>query len=256
VPALRGFDDLLAVGEGALRLREDLSAADLSARMAGLVSHLDEAGHLDGQRGELFPVLPPQLGAERFRIDRAAIPWFGFPAVGLHVNGFVREGDETRMWLATRSDAVRTFPGHLDTLIGGGQPVDLSLEENLLKEAREEAGIRPETARHARPVGYVSYCVQHGRRLRPDILFCFDLELDPAFEPVALDGEVASFSLLPIEEVAEIVRTTRDFKFNCNLVIIDFLARHGHLTPEDPDYLQIVRSLRAPLDPVATSATS
>ena len=50
--------------------------------------------------------------------------------------------------------------------------------------------------------------------------------------------------LWPIARVAEIVRDTREFKFNCNLVIIDFLVRHGLIAPEYPEYLEIVKGLR------------
>ena len=42
------------------------------------------------------------------------------------------------------------------------------------------------------------------------------------------------------------VRDTDDFKFNCALVVIDFLIRHGLLTPDDePDYLRLVSGLHA-----------
>lgn len=58
------------------------------------------------------------------------------------------------------------------------------------------------------------------------------------------DSEVESFQLLDIREVAEIVSTTDDFKDNCNLVIIDFLIRHGVLRPESPGYLDLVSGLR------------
>jgi hypothetical protein len=40
------------------------------------------------------------------------------------------------------------------------------------------------------------------------------------------------------------VATTRDFKFNCNLVLIDFFVRHGLIGPDDPDYEAICRGLR------------
>lgn len=41
------------------------------------------------------------------------------------------------------------------------------------------------------------------------------------------------------------MRDTDDFKFNVNLVIIDFLIRHGLLRPDDePDYVAIVHGLR------------
>jgi len=41
------------------------------------------------------------------------------------------------------------------------------------------------------------------------------------------------------------VRSGSDFKFNVNLVIIDFLIRHGYLSPDlEPDYLGLVSGLR------------
>ena len=62
--------------------------------------------------------------------------------------------------------------------------------------------------------------------------------------PKAVDGEVDEFLLWPIERVAEIVRDTCEFKFNCNLVIIDFLIRHGYLDPDlEPDYTEICLGL-------------
>ena len=50
---------------------------------------------------------------------------------------------------------------------------------------------------------------------------------------------------MPIAEVAEIVRGSRDvFKFNCSLVVIDFLIRHGQIGPEHPEYFYLVTGLR------------
>ena len=64
--------------------------------------------------------------------------------------------------------------------------------------------------------------------------------------PVAADGEVDEFMLWPLEQVAETVRETSEFKFNCNLVILDFLVRHGFLDPDtEPDYTEICRGLHA-----------
>ena len=58
------------------------------------------------------------------------------------------------------------------------------------------------------------------------------------------DGEVEAFYLWPIEQVAERVRGGDTFKFNCSLVIIDFLIRHGVIEPEHPDYLALQSGLR------------
>jgi len=57
-------------------------------------------------------------------------------------------------------------------------------------------------------------------------------------------GEIESFALWPIERVARTVAETREFKDNCNLVIIDFLIRHGLIQPDDPDYVALVSGLR------------
>jgi hypothetical protein len=42
-----------------------------------------------------------------------------------------------------------------------------------------------------------------------------------------------------LDKVASLVRETVAFKMNCDLVIIDFLMRHGYITPEHPDYLAL-----------------
>jgi hypothetical protein len=46
-----------------------------------------------------------------------------------------------------------------------------------------------------------------------------------------------------MEKVAEVVRETEAVKLNCNLIIIDFLIRHGHIKPDEPDYAELVSGL-------------
>ena len=43
----------------------------------------------------------------------------------------------------------------------------------------------------------------------------------------------------------ETVRETDDFKFNCALVVIDFLIRHGHIAPGKTEYLTLAHGLRS-----------
>jgi hypothetical protein len=63
------------------------------------------------------------------------------------------------------------------------QPHGLSCRENVLKECAEEAGIPPALAATARPVGAVSYLTIAANGYKPDVLFCYDLELPPDFIP-------------------------------------------------------------------------
>lgn len=58
-------------------------------------------------------------------------------------------------------------------------------------------------------------------------------------------AQVEEFMLWPVEKVAEVVAGSTEFKTNCNLVIVDFLIRHGHIKPEQPGYLQLVKLLRS-----------
>lgn len=220
------------------------SAADRSATLGRVVESLVAAGELPGRHGEMYAV-STDFGVEPLAtLDRAAVSWFGVPAYGVHLNGFVRRADGLWMWVAVRSRSKPNFPGMLDNMVAGGQPVGISARDNMRKECAEEASMPDEIARCARPVGAISYCVEHERGLKPDTMFCYDLELTDSFVPRSNDGEVESFELWPIARVAETVSETTRFKFNCNLVIIDFLVRHGILGPDDPDYVAITNGLR------------
>ena len=44
---------------------------------------------------------------------------------------------------------------------------------------------------------------------------------------------------MPLPEVAALVFETDRFKFNCNLVVTDFLIRHGFIGKEDGEYEEI-----------------
>ena len=176
-------------------------------------------------------------------MERAAVPWFGVRAWGPHMTGFVRKKDGLYIWVPRRSYDKPTYPGELDNTVAGGQPAGIGLLDNLIKECGEEASIPPELARQAKAVSYVSYWNQSGRQLKPDIMTCFDLELPHDFTPRANDVEVHAFELWPVQRVYETVRDTSEFKYNCNLVLIDFFVRHGLMHADDPDYFAIVEGL-------------
>ena len=78
------------------------------------------------------------------------------------------------------------------------------------------------------------------------VLFCFDLYLPNDFQPKPVDGEVEQFYLYNIEQVLSMM--AKDYpdpmKPNCYMVVIDFLIRHGFVSPDVPGYLDLVRELR------------
>jgi hypothetical protein len=117
------------------------------------------------------------------------------------------------------------------------------LMENLIKESSEEAHIAPRLARQAKPTGVLNYSFESAQGLRCDTLFCYDLDLPGTFKP-RVSEEIARFELMPLKKVLTLVRTTQRFKFNVNLVIVDFAIRHGIVTPEnEPDFERIVAGL-------------
>lgn len=220
----------------------ETDCAGRTRALACVLEGLVRQGVLPALHGERYAVGPVQ-GEPLLLIDREAASWFGTRAYGQHMNGYVRDGDDLRMWIGRRARDKRHFPGKLDHLVAGGMPHGISPAANLAKECWEEAGIGPELAAKARPVGSLTYCRETETGLKPDTVYCYDLELPAEFQPRCTDGEVEEFQLMPMHEVRDLVRDTDVFKPNCSLVIIDFLIRHGWLGPETEDYLDIVAGL-------------
>ena len=239
------YPEIFVVSERSLTFTDTLTGFERrSAAMARVLADLVKSGLLPPERGEFYPVAAAISEEPFFQLDRGAISAFGIRAFGVHVNGFIRHDNGTiEMWIARRARDRMAYPNMLDNMVAGGQPIGLGLKENVIKECAEEADIPATLAAQARPTGAISYTYEAADGLKPDIMFCYDLALPEDFVPRNTDGEVAAFYRLSIGEVAKIVESSLEFKFNCNLVIIDFLIRHGFLSPEHPDYLKLIQGL-------------
>jgi len=233
------------LGNGITISRDLKGFKDRSEAIKGVVNDLIEQGDLPNLRNELYPVTTNLFDPPYFQLDRAVIPYFGARSFGVHLNGFVTNSDGTKMlWVARRAEDRLVSPGLLDNTVAGGQPIGLGLFENLIKECDEEASIDKELSKKAISVGVISYMMESEIGLKPDTLYCFDLELPREFVPRNKDGEISEFYLWPIEKVARIVNDGFDFKFNCNLVLIDFFVRHGFIAPNHPNYIELIKGLR------------
>jgi isopentenyldiphosphate isomerase len=221
------------------------SPAKRTAAMRAFAHELRDQGRFkDLWRGEEYPVTWEFARPPLLTMERAAVPWFGVRAFGPHMTGYVRKKDGLYIWVPRRARNKPTFPGELDNTVAGGQPAGISLKENLIKECGEEAGIPRVLAEQARATSFITYWNQSGAQLKPDLMTCFDLELPEDFTPHAHDGEVEDFELWPVQRVFETVRDTIEFKYNCNLVLIDFFVRHGLFLADEPDFLTLVEGLR------------
>ncbi len=235
---LAGHPELRADGDGFAVRAEGLERLGLALHQAGVIG---------APRGEPYAVASRFAGPELARVDRSAAVALGVLSTGVHVNGVVWRPDGPHLWIARRSATKATYPGKLDNIVAGAVAAGHDALSTLVKECGEEAGIPPDLAATARPAGAVTYAAAVERGLRRDLLYVFDLSLPEGVQPRPVDGEVESFTLMPAAEVARIVETSDRFKFNVNLVILDFLVRHGLIRPSHPDYPEIVAGLRAPV---------
>jgi len=242
--ALAPYDTVFHVGPRGVALDDGLTEFDQRTQYVDAVlRQISDRGLMSKWRDEPYAVTAGFGGRPLFVMERAAVPLFGVRAHGVHMNGYVRKAGHLHMWIGRRSHSKPTYPGMLDNMVAGGLPYGLTPKECLVKEADEEAGIGRTLASRAVAVGAITYCAETEEGLKPDVQYCYDLELPVDFRPTCRDGELEGFMLMPIEDVAALVRDTREFKFNCNLVVIDFLVRHGLIGPDDPDYVAIVQGL-------------
>ena len=180
-----------------------------------------------------------------FTIERAAASLLGIKKYGIHLNAWVEKQGEMFLWVAKRAMDKHTFPGRLDHLVAGGHGTGYSIEETMIKECAEEANIPSVIAQHSQPVSMISYVMDNKQKLQQDNLFVYDLQLEPDFVPHNTDGEAEEFYLWPVDKVLQRVAGSRDYKTNCNLVIIDFAIRHGFLKPDEAYYSEICSGLHS-----------
>ncbi len=242
---LANWPRVFQVGPTVVKLNPELdSFSQRTEAVRDVIQELVRAGVIARHHGELYPVTATTRQKALLVIDRSAAPYFGIRAFGQHLNGFVRDGEELKMWVGRRVSTKWNAPSKLDNMVAGGLPHGIGLAQNLEKECWEEAAIPAELAARALPAGAVTYCVETEQGLKPDVILCYDLELPHDFVPSSTDGSVENFYLWPVQKVAEVVRDTEEVKANCNLVMIDFMIRRGFITPSEDDYLELTLGLR------------
>ncbi|XP_068718299.1 uncharacterized protein [Montipora capricornis] len=208
----------------------------------------DVFGTLRGWRDEMYPVMASFDSKPCFMMERSAACLLGVLQYGVHINGyFTDQSGQFFMWVARRSPTKQTWPSKLDQIVAGGIICGEKIEETLIRECAEEASITEELAKTATPAGCVSYFFEDERGLFPEIQFVYDLVLPQTFHPINSDGEVDEFYCWPIDKVKNKLATD-DFKPNCALVVLDFMIRHGFVSPDnEPHYVDFVCGLHSTL---------
>ena len=245
---LRRFPGVFRVADDRIDLVAEGDAAAVSQAVDDVVDALVAEKQIPKTRTETFDVAVRWGAPPIFRLDRGAVPFFGTRAYGVHLNGYRYDPDAMLLWVGRRAANKRVAPNKLDNLVAGGIGNGHGLVETLVKEADEEAMIPPELIARAVAAGAVSYRMETALGIRDDVLFVYDLEVPAEFVPQNRDGEIVDFALMPAAAVLGRIRQGTDFKFNVNLVILDFAVRRGILSPDDPEYLEVASGLHRPLD--------
>lgn len=223
------------------------------ARFDALHRRLHREGLILGWRDEPFPLWPldqPTVacvegGSARplARIERAAARFWGSLTLGAHCNGWLADaqGRPTHLWIARRSRHKATDPGRLDNLVGGGVPDGQTPAQTLLREGWEEAGLSAQRMTAARPGSTLLLLHAVPEGLQRECLYGFDLQLGADERPINQDGEVESFTCLPVAEAIE-AAACGEMTVDAALVTLDFALRHSLLGAEAAGLSQRLRA--------------
>ncbi|CAI4044059.1 hypothetical protein SKDZ_10G3390 [Saccharomyces kudriavzevii ZP591] len=194
-------------------------------------------------------------------IERAMAGVLGIITYGVHINGYVLDPKSKRIqfWIPRRSETKQTWPLMLDNIIAGGLGYPYGIYETVLKESIEEANLEKSIIEdNIKAAGVVSYLYFTGDIsvttfdkesdfIVGEVEYVYDLKLGKEVIPKPNDGEVESFSLFSLQETINALKR-KEFKPNCALVTVDFLIRHGYITPEnEPNYLELVARMHRKL---------
>ncbi|KAL3662519.1 hypothetical protein V7S43_012374 [Phytophthora oleae] len=253
---LSKFSDLLEVTDDEIVMKPRFrTIEERSQAFQKMEAELKEEGAFPFYQDEFYMSRTTFSSPTLFTYHRGVGPYFGLSQFATHLNGFVRDketGNVTHVWIATRSASKKRWPLMRDTIVGGGLPVGISALDNMVKEAQEEAGLKPDWARpRCVAAGSISYVSKHPYGLTNDTMFIFDVELPTDVVPLNQDGEVESFDLLPVQEaLSRLWSEPERFKPDVCILLLDFFVRHGVLNADNfDDYEELQQALRSTENP-------
>ena len=178
-----------------------------------------------------------------FNIKRSFLSLFGFPSYGVHCNVWRKHKDKFIIYFAKRSEKLKSFPGYIDNTVAGGQPINLSILENLKKEAYEEAGISRKYLKKVQRGNIVSYFHNNNNNFISAVIFNYHLNKIDELELKNIDGEVESFFSLTLENIYKLIEKNL-LKPNCIIPILDFILLNDYDFLSKGTILEIKKILR------------
>ena len=243
VSALKPWPDVFEVTETAVRLSATFNTLESrSAALGAVIGMLAADGRIPGWRDETYAIRNTFDADPLAFIERAASRFFGTMTYAVHLNGVVEEpGQAPTLWIARRSETKATDPGMLDNVVAGGIGWGMGIEETLVKECWEEAGMPPDLAANATRgrVFYVLQSLSEGTQVEQ--IYVFDLSLPVDFAPRNQDGEVGEHRLARIDEAARWIEEG-SMTVDASLATLDLLLRRRWIDEDACEGMQAVFS--------------
>ena len=161
----------------------------------------------------------------------------------MHCNVWGKHKDKFIIYFAKRSEKLKSFPGYIDNTVAGGQPTNLSIFENLKKEAYEEAGISSKYLKKVQRGNIVSYFHNNNNNFISAVIFNYHLNKVDELELKNIDGEVESFFSLTLENIYKLLEKNQ-LKPNCIIPILDFILLNDYHFLSKGTIVEIKKILR------------
>jgi len=217
LPGVRVATEAVHVG------RADMPMAALNHDLAHMAQTLRAAGCLHGWRDELLDVFAE--GQAVAALERTALRPLGLLTRAVHLNAWTPEG---ALWAAQRADTKLTDPGLWDTLVGGLCAAGETLEDCLLRESHEEAGLRAaDLAARAPPCTIARIHKRLPEGMQVEDVIVSECVLAPSVTPTNIDGEVSRIRALSPEMLWRMIRDDA-FTAEAELVILHSLLGRIH----------------------------
>nr|XP_018266414.1 uncharacterized protein I303_00389 [Kwoniella dejecticola CBS 10117]OBR88572.1 hypothetical protein I303_00389 [Kwoniella dejecticola CBS 10117] len=201
---------------------------------------------------ELKAAARKPFGNVVLEIERSAAPIFGFTVPNVHLIAHQGEGGDVRIWVQKHVDIDKDGQSrekfNTSVTLSGAVPAGKTPFEAAVTAAHEDAGWTEDfTKAHMKNTGMVSlFQIAKWGGLVPGT-YVYDLRLPSedsiGYQVPKSSDESTTFQSLSISEVFAALNKN-EFRPTSAAVMVDFLIRHGHITPEnEPNYAKIIRRL-------------
>jgi 8-oxo-dGTP pyrophosphatase MutT (NUDIX family) len=197
-----------------------LDFAACSKLLAHAAERLRAAGMISGWRDEVLSVGNPPLAV----VERAACRPLGITTEAVHLNAYVTADT---LLVSRRAAHKQIDPGLWDNLVGGMVPAGETLEQALVREAWEEAGLQLDRVRLERGRSFqVRRSVPEG--LQSEIIYTYDALLPPDLQLKNRDGEVDAIDARKVEDIVAAIERD-EFTLESALVTLESVTRRSDL---------------------------